>query len=159
MKKVLIALDYNPSAQKVAETGYALAKNMQASVVLLHVLADPGYYAAYQYSPIMGFDNTFIRPETQPPDMSQEIESAAMEFLNRSKAHLGADNINVMVRDGNTADQILEAATAENADVIVLGSHSRSGLDKILMGSVTGKVLQGSAIPLFIIPTKESSAR
>ena len=41
-----------------------------------------------------------------------------------------------------------------SADVIVMGSHSRSGLDKILMGSVAEKVLHHTSIPLFIIPTK-----
>ena len=38
MKKILIALDYDPPAQKIAETGYALAKDMNAEVVLLHVV-------------------------------------------------------------------------------------------------------------------------
>ena len=41
MKKILIALDYNPSAQTVAEKGFALAKTMQAATVLLHVMENP----------------------------------------------------------------------------------------------------------------------
>eukprot|EP01045_Picozoa_sp_COSAG04_P042438 COSAG04_NODE_13406_length_607_cov_1.429134_2_plen_60_part_01 len=53
MKKVLIALDYNPSAQLIAEKGYQLAKAMQADVCLIHVVADAGYYSV-DYSPIMG---------------------------------------------------------------------------------------------------------
>lgn len=57
MKKVLIALDYNPSAEKVAETGHRLAKSMDAEVVLLHVVSDFKYYASLNYSPIMGFDS------------------------------------------------------------------------------------------------------
>jgi nucleotide-binding universal stress UspA family protein len=40
MKKVLIALDYNPTAQKVAEVGFSMAKSMNAEVSLLHVIAD-----------------------------------------------------------------------------------------------------------------------
>jgi len=54
-KKVLIALDYNPTAKKIAENGYALAKAMHAEVILLHVVADPVYYSSTEYSPIMGF--------------------------------------------------------------------------------------------------------
>ena len=46
MKKILIALDYNPTAQKIAETGFSLAKAMNAQVVLLHVIADPVYYSS-----------------------------------------------------------------------------------------------------------------
>ena len=41
MKKVLIALDYNPTAQKVAEVGFSLAKSMNAEITLLHVITDP----------------------------------------------------------------------------------------------------------------------
>ncbi len=155
MKKILIALDYDPSAQAVAETGYALAKGMQAELVLLHILADPSYYAAYEYSPIMGFNNNFISPETLPPDVSAEIRKGAVEFLNRSKEHLGDTGIQTLVNEGDVADTILQTAATVQADIIVLGSHSRRGLEKILMGSVTEKVLHRSSIPLFIIPTKK----
>ena len=55
MKKVLIALDYDPTAQKVAEAGFSLAKTMGAEVILLHVISDPVYYSSTEYSPIMGF--------------------------------------------------------------------------------------------------------
>ena len=57
MKKVLIALDFDPVAQKIAESGYALAKSMNAKVVLLHVVSDAAYYSSLNYSPMMGFDS------------------------------------------------------------------------------------------------------
>jgi len=44
MKKVLIALDYNPTAQKVAEVGFSMAKSMNAEITLLHVITDPVFY-------------------------------------------------------------------------------------------------------------------
>ena len=56
MKKILIALDYSPSAQQVAEAGSELAKSMNAQVILLHVIYDPTYYSSINYSPIMGFE-------------------------------------------------------------------------------------------------------
>src|SRR5665648_427725 len=53
MKKVLIALDYDPTAQKVAEVGFSMAKDMNAEVTLLHVISDPAYYSAVlEYSSI-----------------------------------------------------------------------------------------------------------
>jgi nucleotide-binding universal stress UspA family protein len=55
MKKVLIALDYNPTAQKVAEVGFSMAQAMHAEVTLLHVISDLMYYSSTEYSPIMGF--------------------------------------------------------------------------------------------------------
>ena len=54
--KVLIALDYNPTAQKVAEVGFSMAKSMNAEVILLHVITDPVFYSTSGYSPIMGFN-------------------------------------------------------------------------------------------------------
>jgi nucleotide-binding universal stress UspA family protein len=61
-----------------------------------------------------------------------------------------------MIKDGDSGDSILDAAKETNADIIVMGSHSRHGLDKILMGSVAEKVLRNSLIPLFIIPVVEN---
>lgn len=58
MKRVLIALDYDSTAQNVAKAGFSMAKSMNAEVVLLHVIADPVYYPSVGYSPIMGFTDT-----------------------------------------------------------------------------------------------------
>jgi nucleotide-binding universal stress UspA family protein len=154
MKKILIALDYNPSAQKIAETGYALAQSMNAEVVLVHVMAEAAYYSNYEYSPIMGFNN-FIGPEVLPPGTFGDLKNGAAEFLNKSKEWLGNASIKTIVKEGETAATILQTAEETGATVIVLGSHSRRGLDKILMGSVAEKVLNHSTIPLFIIPTKK----
>ena len=52
---VLIALDYNPTAQKVADTGYSIAKAMGAECILIHILASPIIYTSIDYDPIMGF--------------------------------------------------------------------------------------------------------
>jgi nucleotide-binding universal stress UspA family protein len=154
MKKILIALDYNPSAQKIAETGYALAKSMDAEVVLLHVMEEINYYSGYDYSPIMGFDN-FSNANALLPGTMGDLKKGVVEFLNKSKEHLGSVNIETLVKDGEPASTIIETATEIHADVIVIGSHSRRGLEKILMGSVAEKVLHHSKIPLFIIPSKE----
>ena len=154
MNKVLIALDYEPTAEKVAEAGYALAKAMDAEVVLLHVTNIPVYYSSAEYSPIMGFGG-FIGMDIMQPDITEQLNRSSLDFLQKSKEHLGDNNINTLVAEGETADAILETASNINADLIVLGSHSRRGLDAILMGSVTEKVLAHSKVPLYIIPTKK----
>ncbi|MCU7549209.1 universal stress protein [Chitinophagaceae bacterium LB-8] len=153
MKKVLIALDYNPSAQKIAETGYGLAKAMNARTVLLHVISDPTYYSSLNYSPIMGFDS-FNSVDTIQSDTAEKLKKAAQNFLDKSKEYLGDERIETVVSKGDFGDTILETATKLNADLIVMGTHSRRGLEKILVGSVAENVLHHSLIPLFIIPTK-----
>ena len=55
MKKVLIALDYDPTAQKVAEVGFSLAKTMGAEIILLHVISDPLQYVSDKHFSVMGF--------------------------------------------------------------------------------------------------------
>ena len=154
MKKILIALDYDPSAQKIAETGYAFAKSMNAQLILLHITSDPAYYSSLNYSPIMGFDS-FSNLDIIQTDTTQVLKKAAQEYLDKSKQHLGDKSIQTVVKDGDFGQSILDTATEMNVDVIVMGTHSRRGLDKILMGSVAEKVLHKSSIPLFIIPTKD----
>jgi nucleotide-binding universal stress UspA family protein len=151
MKKVLIALDYDPTAQKIAETGYRLAKEMNAQTILLHVISDPTYYSTVSYSPIMGFENLGNPVET---DTAEELKKVAQNYLDTSKKYLGDETIETVIRNGDFGETILQTAKDLNADIIVMGTHSRRGLDKILMGSVAEKVLRHSLIPLFIIPTK-----
>lgn len=154
MKNVLIALDYNPSAQKVAETGYALAKAMNAKVFLLHVISDAAYYFSSGYSPIMGFEG-FSSAGIVQTDTIEKIKESAQAYLDKSKQHLGDDRIETIVKNGSYGETILNTATELNAGIIVMGTHSRRGLEKILVGSVAEKVLHHSDIPLFIIPTKD----
>ena len=158
MKKVLIAIDYNPTAQKIAETGYSLAKSMNAEITLLHVVADYTYYSSLDYSPIMGFDSFSTMGMVQTNTV-EELEKAALEYLEKTKKHLDDASIKTLVRDGDSGEAIIEAANELKADVIVLGSHSRRGLDKILMGSVAEKVLRHSKTPLFIIPVSEKEEK
>jgi len=156
VNKVLIALDYNPTAQKVAEAGFSMAKSMNAEVVLLHVITDPVFYSSEGYSPIMGFTGYTYTGEVQPVS-ADGLKTATLEYLDKSKQHLGDNTIQTMVKEGDFADSILEAAKEVNADIIVIGSHSRKWLENIVMGSVTEKVLRNTSVPLFIIPTKKQN--
>jgi nucleotide-binding universal stress UspA family protein len=154
MKKVLIALDYDPTAQKVAEAGASLAKSMNAKIILLHVIADPVYYSSEEYSPIMGFDG-FMEMGPVQAISNDMLKNAALEYLDKSKKHLRDETIQTLVKEGDTAESVLDTAKEENADIIVVGSHSRRWLENILIGSVTEKVLHHTSLPLFIVPTKK----
>jgi nucleotide-binding universal stress UspA family protein len=158
MKKILIALDYNPTAQNIAEKGYELARSMNAEVVLLHVVADYTYYSSLDYSPILGFDQ-FSNLGAVQMDSVTELENAANGYLEQMKKQLDDPSIQTLVKDGDAGNAIIEAADNLNASLIVLGSHSRKGLEKILMGSVAEKVLRQSKIPLYIIPVSEKEKK
>jgi nucleotide-binding universal stress UspA family protein len=156
MKKVLIALDYNPTAQKVAEVGFSMAKSMNAEVILLHVITDPVFYSTAGYSPIMGF-NGYMDMGPVQLDSVDGLKNASLQYLDKSREHLGDKSIQTIVKEGDFADAILETAKELHADIIVVGSHSRKWLENILMGSVTEKVLHHTPIPLLIVPTKKSN--
>ena len=153
MKQILIALDYEPSAEKIAEAGIALAQKIGAGVTLVHVVANAAYYSSLDYSPIMGFTGFGMTNNLQTTFI--ELKAGAQDFLDKSREHLNDSSIRTIVKEGEAEDGILEAAKEVHADIIVMGSQSRSGLDKILMGSVTEKVLHLTSVPLYIIPTKK----
>jgi nucleotide-binding universal stress UspA family protein len=153
MKKVLIALDYDPTAQQVAEQGYSLANAMGAEILLLHVVNDPTYYAMTNFSPIMGYGGFMDIDKFQPT--LENLKTASLHYLEKAKHHLGDEAIQTIVKDGEIADTILKTAKELHVGIIVLGSHSRKWLEDIVIGSVAKDVLNHSHIPLYIIPTKK----
>ncbi|SFA90689.1 Nucleotide-binding universal stress protein, UspA family [Flavobacterium swingsii] len=152
MNKVLIALDYNPTAQKIAEIGFSLAKSMNAETILLHVLSSPANYATI-YDPIMGFGG-FVNLDTSQPD-NEFLTKTAFDFLENVKEHLDDASITTLVKEGNYADAILETANIHRVDIVIIGSHSKKWLEKILVGSTTEKILHDTNIPILIVPTKK----
>jgi len=147
-------MDYHPGAQKVAEAGFSLAKNMGAKAILQHVISDPVYYSSVQYSPITGFAGFM---DTDPLLLASEdgLRKASEHFLEKAKHHLADETIEVLVKDGDPAEAILKAAKELYADIIAIGSHSRKWLENIIMGSVTEKIFHHTSIPMFIIPMRE----
>jgi nucleotide-binding universal stress UspA family protein len=154
MKKVLIALDYDPTAQKVAEKGYALAKSMGAEVTLLHIITNAHYYSTVGVNPILGFTD-YANVVPLLIENTENLEVETLKFLDRTKAHLADPTIKTIVKQGGFADSILETAKETGADILVMGTHSRRWLENILMGSVTEKVLNDTEIPLFIVPLRQ----
>jgi len=76
MKTILIALDYDPTAEKVAEAGTALAKALSAKVILLHVIAEPAYYSSTAYAPVMGFGG-YVDMDFLQPDIIDNLKKAS----------------------------------------------------------------------------------
>jgi nucleotide-binding universal stress UspA family protein len=154
LKKVLIALDFDPTAQKVAEVGFSFAKTMKAQITLVHVLSDFVYYASTDFSPILGFTG-YMEMGPLQIDSMDGLKKASQYFLNKTKQHLGDDTIQTLIKEGDFSECILKTAAEVQADIIIMGSHGRKWLEKIIMGSVTEKVLSLTSIPLLIIPTKK----
>jgi len=144
INKVLIALDYDPTAKRVAEVGFTFANAMNAEIVLIHVVVD-----------LVAYSLTYLNLGPMQLDTVTELRDASEQFLQKTKLHLGNDYIQTVVREGDFATCILDTIKEMDIDVIVMGSHSRKWLEHILLGSVTADVLKHITIPMFIVPTKK----
>ena len=158
MKTILIALDNNAGAQKVAEGGYVLAEALGGQTILLHVTSHTPYNSSLNYSPIMGFDS-FSNLDAVQTNTEKELKKTAEDYLDNIKWNLGDETIQTMIKEGDYAEIILQTAKEMNAKIIVMGTHSRKGLDKVLLGSVAENVLHNSTIPLFVIPVKSAEEK
>lgn len=151
MKKVLIAVDYNPVSEKVANAALELVRSLDAEICLIHVLADVGYYGT-QFPTFMGYEGyTGMGPDF---NMALEMRQVAEEFLNKAAEHLDHPSVTTHLAEGNTANAVLDYANKWNADLIVMGTHSHSTWEKILMGTVAEKILEKTEIPVYVVPVK-----
>ena len=151
MKKVLIAIDYNPISEKVAEAGYALAQKLGAQVCLIHVVADISYYSA-QYPTFMGYDGYGM---TADLSVASEMRKYTEEFLESAASHLKDPTVSTHLAEGDTANAILDYSEEWNADLIVMGTHSHSTLEKLFLGTVASKVLEKTKIPVHMVPVNK----
>ncbi len=158
MKKVLIALDYDERAQKIAEEGYSLSKILGAEITLLHVVTDPVHYTLVQHITIMGFSGKTEIGEEKQKD-TPELKILSLEFLNKLKLHLNDNSIRTIVSEGECVNAILEAAKEIQAGLIIMGSHSPGESKRKMPGNITKKILTEANCPVLIIPTKQNDGR
>ena len=152
MKKILIAIDDKPGAQKVAETGHKLAKALKARVTLAFVIADLHHYTGPE-RPVMGFsgftaDTAFRRTEEQ--------YEQAIEYLNCVKQHLEDPSIITRVLEGSPVRSLLNLASKWKADLIVAGSLRHHHPKEFSLGGVSQDLTHQSDFPVLIVPTEGS---
>ncbi len=150
MKKVLIAIDYNPTSEKVVEDGYKLAKRLGAEVCLIHVITNLQYYGI-QYPTFMGFESMNL---TYDPSVHEEMKKLATDYISTVASHLNDESVKTHIQEGDTATVILEYSESWGADLIVMGTHSHSKIEKLLIGTVATTVLEKTKIPVHMIPIK-----
>ncbi len=152
MKKVLIGIDYNPKSEIVAEKGYELAKKLDAEVCLIHVLADVSYYGV-NYPTFMGYEG--YNEMQVDLNVISELRKVAEDYLKTAAEHLDDPRVRTHLAEGPTSSAILDYAKEWNADMIVMGTHSHSVLEKVLMGTTASRVLEKAKIPVYFIPVKQ----
>ena len=144
-KRILIATDGSPLSDKAVETGLSLAGLSGASVVALKVV--PRYPRSY-------FDGGLPVDAADIKRIEKQWSDAAQELVNKVKARGTAEGVSVktvIAKSDLIAEAVIAAAKKHNCDLIVMASHGRKGLKRLLLGSETQHVLTHSHIPVLVL--------
>ena len=140
IKKILCPTDFSETSEKSLDYALFLAKAHQAQLVILHVVDH-----------LQGFDHYEILALT-PMEIAQKMEKRANENLDDLLTRIeGAVSAEKAVRNGKTSVEICEAAREAQADIIVIGSHGRTGLSHVLIGSVAETVVRHADCPVLVV--------
>ena len=140
LQKIICALDLSEHSKTVAEYACMLAKAMNASIVAVYAAPTLTQYTGFHVPP-----NTI---DSFVGEIVSGAEKAMAQFV--SENFEGVDT-KAEVVVGYAAEEILEIAAKEDADMIVMGTHGRKGIDRILFGSVAERVVKNSHIPVLTI--------
>ena len=142
-KHILIATDGSPISNKAARAGIALARALGASVT--------AYYAIDELQPL--YREGYMMDQAMMDDLdarARALGEKRVEAIAKIAKAAGVP-FNALVRKANTAyGGIIDAAKKQRCDVIFMASHGRRGLSRLMMGSVTQKVLTHSKIPVVV---------
>ncbi|MFD0793185.1 universal stress protein [Mucilaginibacter litoreus] len=153
ISKILIGIDDSKYAEYAASYGFDLAKTFNAHVGLVHIV-EPAVV------PDGGTDNLMGMPmpaadynEVMMMDIQKDQGENVIERT--IKKYAGGLQVTHFNEYGSTADGILNCSKEFMADLIVIGTHSRSGIDRLLMGSVAETIVRNSQIPVLVVPLAE----
>ena len=141
-KRILCPVDFSDASRAAMEVAADLARRFGGDLVLLHAYPVPGYTFP---------DGSVVAS----PKMMQELADQAKRHLDEWRADaerlLGAQRVTVETAIGEPAAEILEVAKARGADLVVMGTHGRTGLEHALMGSIAERVVRRALAPVLTV--------
>lgn len=140
IKKILCAVDFSDSGNKISEYAKTLASKHGAKLIVL--------YAAPSLSQYVGFHVPPNSIENFVGEIVTGAEKTMETYLNETYPNMDVEG---KVVTGYAAEEILKIAEEEKVDLIVMGTHGRTGIDRILFGSVAEKVVKSSPYPVLTI--------
>jgi nucleotide-binding universal stress UspA family protein len=145
IRRILCAVDFSDYSRRALDHAIAIARWYESTVTVLHVFpAAPA--AAVGPGPVV-FDPILLSP----------IERDKLLADTKAFAAAGRPHdipIKAVVREGSAAAEILEQVEAMKADLVVVGTHGRSGFERVLLGSVAERVLRKASCPVMTVPSR-----
>lgn len=143
---ILVAIDFSDSSDNAFQLALSMAQKYTAHLVILHVINEPidlrGFYV----------------PHISYEKLEEEIVEGAEKMM-QSFCRLHLDDFSdfkTTIVPGMPHEQILQQAEEAGADLIILGTHGRTGLDHVLFGSTAEKVVRKSKFPVLTVRLEEA---
>jgi len=150
-KKILIPTDGSKLSAQAANKGVSFARQIGADIVALHV--------TQPFAATVGFDGMAAAYAITDEDYERTAQEQANKYLravlDRAET-AGVPATSRTMSNFNVADGVVQAAQEENCDLIFIGSHGRSGLSRLLLGSVTIKVLNIAPCAVLVYRVKDT---
>ena len=149
--KILVPVDGSKASEKAAEYAIDIAKTKKASLIAIHVMHLPAY--VFTPAPIEGMPAPIVTPI--PGAISNEEKKVAEQYLNKvkdiAKTARVAVETKIIENEPSVVSAITEFATKERCDLIVIGTKGRTGIKKILLGSVADGVVTYASCPVLVV--------
>ncbi|HTS22770.1 MAG TPA: universal stress protein [Casimicrobiaceae bacterium] len=154
-RKILVPIDGSPPARRGLEEAILLAKDQSASIRLLHVLDESAVTRAY--------DGTTYLPASYVDDLMRNLTAAGSKLIKDAAAkarqrRVKVEGVLLEAFGRRVADVIVAEAKKWSADVIVLGTHGRAGLSRVVLGSDAELVVRESPCPVLLVRGKVTAA-
>lgn len=139
--KILTAIDFSENSDCAFDYALTLATQFKAELTIIHVINEPVDLRGF-YVPHISFDQ-----------LEKEIEESAVKMMEKfCSSRLGTfSNFETAIVTGIPYDEITAAADRIDASLIVLGTHGRTGLDRILFGSTAERVVRSASCPVLTV--------
>ena len=148
MKTILAPIDFSPASEGVVREAAALARALDAQVVLLTVVQPPVIYT--EYASLMNVAEITTRNEKEAASRLARLEEQLNnEFIKTKTVQLA----------GSPITQIVAQAAKLDADYIVLGSHGHTAIYDLLVGSTAHGVLLRAKCPVVVVPANRVAAK